>query len=205
MSAHSESPSVAVQRAGERKATGQALRARREEGGRSYSKLVHAYFQSPQYAKLSPRAVKLLIDLTAQFRGKNNGDLTTAWSVLKAVGWRSKALLYKAQQELEQRGWIVKTRQGVLERGKHTATLWALTFWGINDCGKEKRDPGIKYDSMPLNLWRNPEFDTPRKASGRSFRKKTLVRLVGTVRPDSRGEGWPHPPLSVREPGRKCA
>jgi hypothetical protein len=200
------SNSASVLRAVERQATGGAIRAaRKAEGGRSFSKLVHVYFQSPQYAKLSPLAVKLLVDLTAQYRGTNNGDLTTAWSVLKAVGWRSKALLYKAQQELEQRGWIVKTRQGVLERGKHTATLWALTFEGINDCGKDKRDPGIKPDTMPLNLWRLAEFDTPRKASGRGFRKKVLVRLVGTARPESRGGEWPHAPYSTREPGRKCA
>jgi len=47
----------------------------RMKGRRSaphYSQLIHAYFESPEYARLSPRAVKALIDLYCQYRGSNN-------------------------------------------------------------------------------------------------------------------------------------
>src|SRR5688500_6980342 len=91
----------------------------RRNNVRSFSMLVHDYFQSEQYAKLTPRAVKLLIDLLCQYRGTNNGDLTTAWTVMRTRGWRSKYLLGKARAELEDRGWILRTRQGSI----HAPTL----------------------------------------------------------------------------------
>jgi hypothetical protein len=200
------SASGAILDAETRRATRKASKKWKRGGGSSFSKLVHAYFQSPQYARLSFRARALLVDLMAQYRGINNGDLTTAWSAMRERGWSSKSLLAAAQKELEERGWIVKMRQGVLERGKHTATLWALTFEPVNDCGAEKRDSNApRPDTMPLHLWRMPEYDTEPKASGRRFRKKILVRVPGLVRPESRGEVWPFQPLLTREPGRKAA
>lgn len=184
-------------------------RHRRELRGPSYSKLVHAIFQSEQYGRLSHRAVKLLVDLLAQYRGVNNGDLTTAWSVMQRVGWRSKCLLRQAQQELEARGWIIKTRQGMMVKGKHTASLWALTFFGIDDCrddrGARKLDPGVKADSMPLNLWRMPAYDTAPAGSRRRFKNKLMVREPGRDRPESRGEALLNVAFLTREPGRKCA
>jgi hypothetical protein len=160
------------------------------QGGPSYSKLVHAYFQSPQYAKLSPRAVKLLVDLLAQYRGTNNGDLTTAWSVMRERGWRSKHLLYMAIEELDERGWILKTRQGQRAKGIHSATLWAVTFEGINDCrdsqGQRKLDPGIQPDTRPLHLWKTPSCDKPAPEAKRAFRKQSNGPTTGKAFPDYR-------------------
>ena len=197
----SDTASPAIQRAGERRETRKRFKG---GGNQTYTKLLHYVFQGEQYAKLSPRAVKLLVDLMAQYRGVNNGDLTTAWSVMSKAGWRSKDALYKAQAELEERGWLVRMRQGMLERGKHTATLWALSFFGINDCGKEKRDAGApKHDTMPLHRWRDCNA-TP-KTSGRGFKQKVLVRVPGSVWPGYRTEAWPFPPPLVRVPDRKAA
>ena len=60
--------------------------------------------RSRQWTMLSPFAVKLLLDMLAQYAGNNNGDLTTAWTVMRARGWKSNDLLYKAIHELEAGG-----------------------------------------------------------------------------------------------------
>lgn len=175
------SASGAVNRADERRRIGKALRRPPGKGsGKSFSMLIHAYWQSSEYAKLSPRAVKLLVDLLCQYRGANNGDLTTAWSVMQERGWRSKALLYKARLELERRGWILRTRQG----GINAATLYALTFEGINDCrdsfGKTKLDPGVRPDPKPLHLWQLPSYDnTPAEVSKRRVSRTSSSPVAG--------------------------
>lgn len=153
--------------------------------------LVHAYWQSQQYAKLSPRAVKLLVDLFSQYRGSNNGDLTTAWSVMQERGWRSKHLLHKARKELERRGWILRTRQG----GINAPTLYALTFEGINDCrdgqGRSKLDPGVSADPKPLHLWRMPSYDTAPDISTRRVKRASSSPIVGRASSGSRTNVMP--------------
>jgi hypothetical protein len=115
--------------------------------GHHFSQLIHAYFESPEYAELSPRAVKALIDVYCQFRGGNNGDLCATFSIMKARGWKSKDQLAKAMQELLERGWLMVTRQG----GRHLPTLLAVTFLPINECGG-KLD--MKPTVSPPHLWK---------------------------------------------------
>lgn len=123
------------------------MKGRRESG--SFAKLPHAYFQSPEFAELLPRAVKALIDLYCQFRGNNNGDLCAAFSVMRLRGWRSKDQLAKAIKELIEKGWLMVTRQG----GRNMATLYAVTFMPINECGG-KLD--VKATATPPHLWKRP-------------------------------------------------
>ncbi len=123
------------------------MKGRRESG--TFSKLIHAYFQSPEFAELSPRAVKALIDLYCQYRGYNNGDLSAAISIMRARGWRSKDQLAKALKELVEKDWLVVTRQG----GRNLATLYAVTFMPINECGG-KLD--VKATVTPPHLWKRP-------------------------------------------------
>ena len=52
------------------------------------------------YRTLPANAVKLLNVLTYQYRGKNNGDLTASFSVLKAWGFVSKETLSRATKAL---------------------------------------------------------------------------------------------------------
>lgn len=84
------------------------MKGRRSTSG-SLSALPHAYFQSEQYARLSARAVKLLVDLSCQYRGKNNGDLTATWSIMRRAGWTSKSQLAKGLAEIESAGdWLIR-------------------------------------------------------------------------------------------------
>lgn len=97
----------------------------------AFAALPHAVLESPGFISLSPYAVKLLVDLMLQYRGKNNGDLTMAWSVMAARGWRSKASLYNARKELLEAGFILLTRQG----GKRVPSLYAITWQPVDACG----------------------------------------------------------------------
>lgn len=96
----------------------------------------------------STQAKALLFELLGQYRGRNNGDLTTAWSVLKDRGWRSRDTVQKAEAELLRTGWIVKTRQG----GRNRCNLFALTFYDIDDC-KGKLDVHVHIGKR-LSFWK---------------------------------------------------
>src|SRR5687767_5088347 len=102
----------------------QRTRRGRTRTGKGFSMLVHEYFTSAQYARLSASALKALVDLYTQFRGNNNGDLCAAWKIMVARGWTSKGALSKALQELLDGGWIVITRMG----GNRVARLYAVTW-----------------------------------------------------------------------------
>ncbi len=121
---------------------------KREAGG--FAALPHVVLRSNSYAQLSPHATKLLNDLLAQFNGKNNGDLCMAWKLMAKRGWRSRDTLDKARHKLLDAEWIMVTRQG----GKHAATLYALTFYAIDECGG-KLD--VASTNSPSGSWRKHE------------------------------------------------
>lgn len=102
------------------------------KNGHSFVSIPHAILEHENYARLSPRSVKLLLDLYGQYRGKNNGDLCAALSIMRKRGWRSKDQLQKAKNELLETGWIIQTKQGGLGIGPN---LYAVTFQAINECG----------------------------------------------------------------------
>jgi hypothetical protein len=81
------------------------------------------------FLRLSPYAKSLLIDLGAQYKGDNNGDLSCAWKVMKPRGWRSEATLHKAKHELLRSGFIFEARKG---RRPNLCGLYALT-WPLLD------------------------------------------------------------------------
>lgn len=95
--------------------------------------------QGAAYAGLSFSAKALLLDLAAQLRGDgrkgicNNGDLTTAISVLSKCGWKSDKTVRKAAKELIEAKLIVLTRQGHLP---NVASLYAVTWLPLNESPK---------------------------------------------------------------------
>lgn len=117
----------------------------------------------PEWTYLSAHAVKLLIDLGAQYYGCNNGDLCATWTVMSLRGWRSRQTLHKALKELIAGGWIELTRQG----GRNRASLYALSWLAIDECGG-KLD--VKATRYPTDSWRKPGL-VPRPASS-STRKR---------------------------------
>ena len=86
---------------------------------------------SEQYANLSYKAIKLLIDVLEQFNGNNNGDLCITMSVMKKKGWVSSGTLHAAKKELLNKGWLEETRKG----GRHKCSLFAVSIHPIDECG----------------------------------------------------------------------
>ncbi len=99
----------------------------------------------PDFISLSPRAIKLLIDIGVQYNGHNNGDLCAAMTLMKKRGWKSNDQRTKALKELQDKGLIILSRQG----GRKLASLYALTWRPIDDC---KRKIDISPREKP---WRN--------------------------------------------------
>tara|TARA_B100000809_G_scaffold163972_1_gene161328 strand:+ start:523 stop:870 length:348 start_codon:yes stop_codon:yes gene_type:complete len=100
------------------------------------------------FRTLSTRATKLLIDIAAQYRGSNNGDLCAPFRLMKQRGWRSSDQLYKARDELLDRELIVVSRQG----GRNRCTLYALTWLSVDDCDG-KLD--INASGVPSHNWKS--------------------------------------------------
>ena len=92
----------------------------------------------PDYVDLSANARSLLFELAYQYNGRNNGNLTAAWTVMSKRGWKSKTTLAKALKELLINEFALLTRTGIgLNPGKRCA-LYAVTWQPIDECiGKD--------------------------------------------------------------------
>lgn len=121
--------------------------------------------------------MKLLWELARQYRGTNNGDLSATAEMLKERSgtWASKDTLSRKLRYLEERGWIVRTRQG----GRHIGcNLYAVTWWPVDACGGKHQHPA---EHRASHAWKNAT-DTP---------------SAGERKPVTRGAK----PLAPREPG----
>ena len=109
-------------------------RYRRTKGRRisgSFLSLPHTLIDHPNFQGLRAKSVKLLIDLAAQYKGWNNGDLCAPLSIMRKKGWSSNEQLFRARNELVERGFLRVSRQG----GRNQCTLYAITWQPIDDCG----------------------------------------------------------------------
>lgn len=116
--------------------------------------MAYVVLRSYSFARLSAHAVKLLMDLVAQYKGDNNGNMCAAWTLMEKRGWRSRDTLSKARRELLEGDWITITRQG----GRHQATLYALTFYAIDECAG-KLD--VRSTHSPPSSWKKHEPMSP--------------------------------------------
>lgn len=109
---------------------------RKRVKAKSFAGIPRKVIMSEDYRNLSGSAVKLLVALAYQFRGKNNGDLMATYSVMKAkFGFRSKATLTRALKELLDAKLIVRTRVGMFLNPGGKCALYALTWAAIDECG----------------------------------------------------------------------
>jgi hypothetical protein len=111
--------------------------------------------RSQQFASLSAYAVKLLMDLLAQYNGDTNGDMTATWSVMKRRGWKSRDTLAKALAELIESGFVAQTRQG----GRHAPSLYGVTFYSLDE--KAKLD--VTSSTFPRGAWARAEAPEQQK------------------------------------------
>ena len=90
---------------------------------------------SDDYKSLSGNAVKLLMALLYQYRGKNNGDLSAAYTIMKGMGFVSKDTLQRAKNELLEKQLIIQTREGRFTNPGGVCALYALTWLPLDECG----------------------------------------------------------------------
>ncbi len=93
------------------------------------------------------------MDLCSVYNGHNNGDMATAWTIMKNRGWRSRDQLWKAQNELLEKEFIIKTRQG----GRNKCNLFAITIWAIDECGGKLE---VSATNAPTGEWKKTESVT---------------------------------------------
>jgi hypothetical protein len=104
------------------------LKEGREPG--QFCALPYVVIRSTEFALLSAAAVKLFMDLLAQFNGANNGDLSAAWALMSKREWKSRDTLGKALMDLLEAGFVIRTRQG----GRRYCSLYGFTFYRIDRC-----------------------------------------------------------------------
>lgn len=84
---------------------------------------------SPEYDSLSGYAVKIFNALLGKYDGSNNGDLSLPYPEIQSRFKFAKPTISKALKELEDKGFIVKTRQGY----KSVCNLYLLTCFKKNE------------------------------------------------------------------------
>lgn len=161
-------------------------RSRSKAGSRggsesSFGALPRIVWMHPDYCHLSGSAVKLLMDLVCQYNGRNNGNLTVAYSVLKRRGWKSKQTISSATHELLDANLIVQTREGYFTNPGGRCALYAITWKAIDECpGKNLT---LRPTSTPFRKFTLEAFKSPGPDSGPSS-----VHKVGPKRVrDSKG------------------
>ena len=78
----------------------------------SFAGIPRWVMETDDYKTLGGNAVKLLNELSYQYRNYNNGDLTVAWHVLRNRGWNSRTTIDRARDELLKADLILCTREG---------------------------------------------------------------------------------------------
>ncbi|RRS03214.1 hypothetical protein EIP75_16105 [Aquabacterium soli] len=109
----------------------------RVQGG--FLAMPHSVLNAAAFVRLSGSAVKLLMDLGAQYRGDNNGDLSIAWKLMEPRGWASQTTLHKAKDELLKSGFLFEARKG---QRPNKCSLYALTWFDLDV--SDKHDAGAK-------------------------------------------------------------
>ncbi|SFF97894.1 hypothetical protein [Neptunomonas qingdaonensis] len=126
------------------------MASRDRKSTKRFAGIPFSVLQSQQGASLKAAEVKLLIDLLFQFNGHNNGVLSPCLTLMKKRGWASSSL-YRAFRSLEDKGFLVVTRQGWKVRGR--PTLVAITWNGIDEPKGLEYDKDIKPNPVPLAYW----------------------------------------------------
>ena len=134
----------------------------RAKNGR-FAGIPHSVMESESYYLSSGNALKLLLELVKQYNGRNNGNLSAAFSVLKSRGWRSKKTLSRCLTELLKRGLIVKTREGWFRNPGARCALYALTWLPIDECEGKDLELGPTrgpYRSFGVENFQKPGTET---------------------------------------------
>ena len=114
----------------------------RNENGRFLS-IPHCVMKCDDYINLSTNSKAIIYELTFQYNGRNNGNLTVALSILKKRGFKRAATISVGVNELIKANLIIRTREGKFQNPHSRCALYALTWKPIDEC------PGKDLDFAP--------------------------------------------------------
>ncbi len=125
-------------------------RTGRSKGGGQFVPIPHTMVRSDAWRSLSGAAAKVYIELRARYNGANNGDLSLSYREAADYLGLGKTSVKRAFDELQGKGFIVKTSQGHWYERK--AATWAATDKPVNhpsaapatNAWKEWRTPAEK-------------------------------------------------------------
>lgn len=102
----------------------------------SHARIYSEWLGLPSWQRLSPQAVKLLVEILGRYRPRDNGQLPL--SAKKAGDYlnASKATGARALRELDDNGWIRPVRLARFADRKGTATDYRLTMFGDDVTGE---------------------------------------------------------------------
>jgi hypothetical protein len=123
------------------------------ERGDRYALLPEEVMESAAFHAQPDWAKGVLSALACRHNGYNNGDLSLPFSEAKRLAVSAQWKLYAGLRLLEKADLIVCTRRGRLERGTKLASLYALTWRGINASERVQFDPGVVASPIPSNAW----------------------------------------------------
>lgn len=104
----------------------------------SFAGIPRVVMENPSYINIGPSAKALLFEAAYQYKGKNNGDICFAWTLMKKRGWKSKATLAKAIAELLNENLTALSRQGHFRKPFDRCSLYAITWQSVDECaGKD--------------------------------------------------------------------
>lgn len=92
------------------------------------------------FRTLDPFALKVFMVLGSQFNGRNNGDLSATFEMLKHYGGMSKGRLAKSLRELRDRNLIHRTRDHIKHRSRAQCALYALSWRPVDDLPHKNLD-----------------------------------------------------------------
>lgn len=127
----------------------------------SFAGIPRIVMDHPDYRGLSGNAVKLLNEFSYQYKGRNNGNLTCAWEVMRHRGFKSKATIQRARNELLSANLIIYSRQGRFTNPGGRCSLYALTWLPIDEC------PGKSLEAAPT------------KTPIRKFSMEKIIKMPG--------------------------
>jgi hypothetical protein len=118
-----------------------------------------------EFQMLPSSAKALMLDLMAQYTGKNNGRLCPAFEVMQRSGWTSKTTLIRAKEALSGATFVVRTRKGHAPR---TTDWFGFTWWRLDYDKSMDIDPRTFPHLNFMRVGRDPN-------TGRELAKKREV------------------------------
>lgn len=98
------------------------------EGGR-FCAIPESVLMATGYINLSHVAKSLLVEMTLQFKGSNNGRLLCNLNYLRKRGWSSNDTISRAKHELLASGFIHETVKG---QRPNKASWYAITWYTLD-------------------------------------------------------------------------